>query len=115
MQQNRQRIINDEKTEKCYEIIYHSREFPHNHPNAFYLKEDIYPIANIEFEGFKFAAPANIYIYLKNIYGLNYMSLPKGGILHHDEGRGPLSTWAQRNQIDMKQVLSYLNDYSEKI
>lgn len=115
MQQKRQRIINDEKTEKCYEIIYHSREFPHNHPNAFYLKEDIYPIANIEFEGFKFAAPANLHTYLKNIYGKNYMSLPKGGILHHDEGRKPLSTWAQRNQIDMQQVKSYLNDLAIQI
>lgn len=115
MQKNRRCIINDDMEDNCYEIIYHSREFPHNHPNAFYKKEDIYPITSLGFEQFQFAVPANVHGYLRNIYGNNYMSLPKGGILHHDEGRGALSTWAQRNQIDMKQVLSYLNDYSEKI
>lgn len=110
MQQQRRAIIADEENATS-EIIYHGREFPHNHPRAFYLSEEIYPITEIEFEGYVFSAPAKTPAYLEKIYGENYMQLPKVGILHHDEGRGPLSTWARRHNVDMKQVLAYLKEY----
>lgn len=113
MQRQRREIIADEDNATS-EIIYHRREFPHNHPRAFYLLEEIYPITEIEFEGYVFSAPANTPVYLEKIYGKNYMLLPKGGVLHHDEGRGPLSTWALRSNVDMQQVLAYLKEYSNR-
>lgn len=115
MQHRRKAIINGEDRNDSYDIIYHGREFNHQHPRAFYLQNDIYPISNVTFEGYAFSAPANVHSYLKKNYGGNYMSLPKGGILHHDEGRGPLSTWARKNHIDMNQIMTYLNDYSKQI
>lgn len=39
------------------------------------------------------------------------MHLPKTGILHHDMGRGALSTWAKNNHIDMNNLYNYLSNY----
>ena len=36
------------------------------------------------------------------------MNFPRRGILHHDEGRGPLSTWANNHGVDMKEILKEL-------
>lgn len=41
-----------------------------------YKKEDIYPLKEIEFEGYKFLAPRNEKNYLKSYYGKNFMDLP---------------------------------------
>ncbi len=116
MQRIRKNIITEDNSGNCYKIIYHGREFPHNHPNAFYKESEIYPLSTISFEGYTYPVPTNVPLYLqKLIYGKNYMSLPRSGILHHDEGRGALSTWAKRNHIDMKEVVKYLNDYSKQL
>ena len=114
MQQRRKAIINDETVNEAYEIVYHGREFNHLHPRAFYLHNDIYPISKITFEGYTFSAPVNVPYYLEKIFGKNYMQLPKGGILHHNEGRGDLSTWAKNSNVDMVQVLSYLKEYANR-
>lgn len=114
VQKRRKEIINEENGENAYNIIYHGREFNHLHPRAFYIEKDIYPITEIEFEGYRFSAPANTTLYLEKIFGKNYMQLPKGGILHHDMGRGALSTWAKKSNTDMKQVLYYLKEYASR-
>ncbi|MBQ3402596.1 MAG: hypothetical protein IJG65_04350 [Synergistaceae bacterium] len=38
------------------------------------------------------------------------MLFPRDGTEHHDLGRGPLSGWAERNGIDMDEVLAKLED-----
>lgn len=110
LEQKRNVIIENAK-DFTYSIIYHGREFNHEHPNAFYLEHEIFPLTTINFENHKFPAPNNIDLYLKKIYGLNYMHLPKTGILHHGMGRGALSTWAKNNHIDMNNLYNYLSNY----
>ena len=36
------------------------------------------------------------------------MAFPQTGILIHDEGRGPLHTWAKKNGIDMNVIKGQL-------
>ena len=112
MQMERLKMINDEETAKSV-IIYHGREFNHLHPNAFYKKDDIFPLSKIIFENNEFPAPANIELYLSKIFGKNYMQVPRGGILSHDGGRGPLSTWASKNNICMNDVFYYLSNLNK--
>ena len=38
------------------------------------------------------------------------MQFPRDGLEHHDMGRGPLSGWAARNNIDMDDVLVHLKE-----
>ena len=114
MQHKRKTLINDETGNEVYEIVYHGREFNHLHPRAFYLHSDIYPISNVTFEEYTFSAPANVPYYLEKIFGKNYMQLPKNGILHHNAGRGDLSTWAKKSNVDMVQILSYLKEYANR-
>ena len=114
MQRKRELLINDELGNNSYDIIYHGREFNHLHPKAFYLHNDVYPISKVAFEEYEFSAPANVPSYLERIFGKNYMQLPKGGILHHNAGRGDLSTWAKNSNVDMVQVLSYLKEYANR-
>lgn len=92
-------------------IIYHGREFDHQHPNAFYTNDEIFPLSTITFEGAVFPAPQKTHEYLSKIFGVNYMQIPRGGILHHDMGRGPLSTWAKKNSVNMIEVLSSLEQF----
>ena len=54
-------------------------------------------------------------VYLEDIFGSHYMELPHVGVLHHDGGRGPLSTWAIKSGTDMKEVYSYLMKVFELI
>lgn len=87
-------------------VLYHQPEFRYKviaHP-----EEVVFPLSIIDFEGYSFNAPNNTDSYLKVNYGSNYMGFPKTGILHHDCGRGELSSWAKRNGVNMKDVLSYL-------
>ena len=107
IQENRKKII-DENPNENFVIVYHGREFDHQHPKAFYCTEDIFPLTNIAFENMIFPAPNNCEKYLKKIFGINYMQVPRGGILHHGENRGALSTWATKHNIDMKIILYYL-------
>ena len=76
-----------------------------------YLHEwdTLLPARTIQFEGFNLKAPRNIQQYLTATYG-DYMLFPRDGTEHHDLGRGPLSGWAERNGIDMDEVLAKLED-----
>ena len=54
------------------------------HELMFYYN-DIFPMVELEFEGSSFKAPANPEKYLVELYGPNYMKLPKNCALHiHD-------------------------------
>ena len=108
MQENRRKIIN-EYTNANSVIVYHGREFDHQHPKAFYCIDEIFPLSNITFENTTFPAPAKCELYLSKIFGENYMQVPRGGILHHSIGRTPLSTWAKQHKIDMEFMLQKLS------
>ncbi len=87
-------------------FLYHQPEFRYKaivHPERI-----IYPLSKIVFEGISFNAPNDPVSYLRVNYGDNYWGFPKTGVLHHDRGRGALSSWAKNNRIDMNDVLSYL-------
>lgn len=43
------------------------------------------------------------------------MELPQWGVLHHGEGRTPLSTWAKASGTDMNEVLKELQSVYEKL
>lgn len=87
----------------------------------FYSLSDIHPIKNvhplslIEFEGRLFPAPSNTPIFLEELYGKSYMHFPTSGVLHHDGKRGALSTWAQRNNIDMHMIREELIAIQKRI
>lgn len=59
----------------CFRKHYISYGFYENVGGWFFLKEDIYPLSQIEFEDEKFFAPYNFDNYLKILYG-KYMELP---------------------------------------
>lgn len=88
-------------------ILYHGQEFAYPRP-YFNENDEVFPLREISYEGMIFYAPNNVFEYLKEIYGPNFMQFPKGGMLHHDFGRGKLSTWAKRNGVDMNEIKSYL-------
>lgn len=95
-------------------FLYLQPEFEYK-KNLIHLSETIYPLSHIKFEGYSFKAPNNSDLYLKGIYGPNYLKFPRDGILHHDLGRGPLSTWAKRNGVDMKIILNELTSIADSI
>ena len=94
-------------TEGQNRILYHQPEFQYE-KDRIRAYEIVFPLSQVEFEGYTFNAPGNTDIYLKGCYGNNYMGFPKRGILHHDQGRGPLSTWAKKNGMDMQKVYEKL-------
>lgn len=71
--------------------------------------DTIFPLTTIQYEGYTLKAPHDIHTYLTAIYG-DYMLFPRGGFEHHDQGRGALSGWAERNNIDMNEVLTHLKE-----
>ncbi len=97
-----------------FSIVYHGLEYASNEYLLFELS-DIYPLKTLKFEGYDFPVPNNNEKYLRYIFG-NYMAFPQTGILIHDEGRGPLHTWAKKNGIQMNEVKAdlekYLSDYA---
>ncbi len=87
-------------------VLYHQPEFDYKvitHP-----EEIVFPLSEVFFEGYYFNAPNNLDSYLKVNYGNSYMSFPRTGVLHHGLGRGPLYSWAKKNDIDMNEVFLYL-------
>lgn len=80
-----------------------------------YCNDDIFPLRRIEFEGYDFFCPNNYTEILTQNYSNHYMSLARGGILHHDQGRGALSVWATNNNIDMQRVLLEITDIYDNI
>lgn len=108
--ETRKRIIGEGKGIHAYLYL---------QPEFLYLKEIIrpkdivIPLIEREYEGYLFKAPNDVDAYLRGVYGNNYMGFPRKDILHHDLGRGALSTWAKRCGIDMNQVLSYLTKMAD--
>lgn len=91
-----------------YAILYHGLEYDSILSELLLFdKEDVFPLSTLTFEGQKFPVPCRCDKYLTTIFG-NYMSFPRSGILLHDEGRGPLHSWAKKNGIDMNEIKSQL-------
>lgn len=80
-----------------------------------HTEDSLFPLQRITFEGFMFFAPNNVDVFLKHIYGDSYMGFPKSGVLHHDLGRGPLSTWAKRSGTNMEEVYTYLKGIADSL
>lgn len=66
--------------------------------------DEVYPLQEMQFEGEMFSAPANVHMYLTEMYGANYMQFPKTGILHHGDERGGLESWASQSGTDMNEI-----------
>ena len=78
--------------------------------------ETIFPIKKIDFEGYSMNIPADVDSYLKMEYGDTYMEYPKGGVEHHTDPDGGLARdRARKHNVDMNEVLAYLNDVAKKI
>lgn len=97
-----------------YRFLYLQPEFKYT-KNIVHYSDVIFPIGKATLDGYLFSAPNNADLYLKVIYGNNYMEFPRKGIFHHDEGRGPLSTWAKRNNVDMEKVLKELTSIADNL
>lgn len=80
-----------------------------------YDEEDLYPLKELDFEGERFMCPKNSDKLLRLYYSNHYMELPQWGVLHHGEGRTPLSTWAKASGTDMDEVLKELQSIYEKL
>jgi lipopolysaccharide cholinephosphotransferase len=83
--------------------------------NVIHPSELIYPLSTVQFGGYEFNAPNNVHQYLRIIYGKDYMGFPRNGILHHDYGRGPLSSWAKRRGVDMEDILKELKSIADSL
>jgi lipopolysaccharide cholinephosphotransferase len=83
--------------------------------NIIHPSEMVFPLKSIYFEGYSFNSPSNYDPYLKCIYGTNYMQFPQKDILHHDLGRGPLSTWAKKSGVNMNEVLCELSSIANSL
>lgn len=96
--------------------------FPGNGSNKYYIQapemfgeymrvhhqNTIFPIGKLSFAGYEFSVPHDVETFIVSLYGSGYMDFPKSGVLHHDLGRGPLSTWANRSGTNMQTVYDYL-------
>ncbi len=95
------------------EVWFHVTE-GYNKPK-FHKTDDIFPLAEIEFEGVMIPCPANCDAYLTRSYGPDFMGFPKTGVLHHGGEDGKLDTWARKNNIDLKQIHNELREILDKI
>lgn len=66
-------------------LWYHNAEFCAD--RTVYSNNTIFPLKEMSFEGHLFKVPNDCHQYLIETYG-DYMSMPKGGILHHQGGNG---------------------------
>lgn len=66
-------------------LWYHNVEFCAD--RTIHSNDSIFPLKEMTFEGHLFKIPNDCHRYLTEIYG-DYMSMPKGGILHHQGGNG---------------------------
>ena len=81
-----QDVINQkiEVDERICPSIHWGIDFPHKWKNWIYDYDQIFPLAEIEFENNKFKCPANTDFMLKNIYG-EYMKFPRSICPHHTD------------------------------
>ena len=94
-------------------IIYLQPEFEYV-KNVFHNYALVSSLKELDFDGYMFSVPNDYHQYLIDIYGVNYMGFPKSGVLHHDKGRGPLSSWAKKNGADMSDVLDRLKNLADR-
>lgn len=66
-------------------LWYHNPEFCPD--RTVYSNNTIFPLKELEFEGYMFKVPNDYHQYLTETYG-DYMSMPKSGVLHHQGGNG---------------------------
>lgn len=66
-------------------LWYHNVEFCAD--KTVHSNDSIFPLKEMIFEGYLFKVPNDCHLYLTELYG-DYMSMPKGGILHHQGGNG---------------------------
>ena len=104
----RRSLLCEEGPEK---VLYHCLEYSLEEV-FLYREQDVFPLENIEFEGYSFPAPGHYRAYLEQMYG-DYMAFPKSGVLIHDLGRGHLHTWARKSGTDMKEVEKRLRSMVE--
>ncbi len=68
--------------------VFWGLDFPHRWINKVYDSNQIFPLQNIEFEGYLFPAPNSVHEVLSSIYG-NYMSIPKDVYPRHSNYNMP--------------------------
>ena len=79
--------------------------------------DNIFPLKTACFENFEFKVPCNTDVYLRVLYGVDYMEFPRTGVEHHGvvTGRPPLGSWARINNVDMSVVYDELKENSRKV
>ena len=95
-------------------IWYHGPEFTYQKSYA-HLEDVIFPLRKILFEEMEFCVPNDYVRYLRSIFGANFMGFPKGGVEKHSIGRGALSTWARKNNVNMEEVKGQLTQILNSI
>ncbi len=100
---------------KTNTLLYHTPEFNFPYNIIIHDYTDVMPLQRILFDGVELNVPLNMDTYLREIYGDSFMSFPSTGILHHDLGRGALSTWAKRSGTNMEAVLNELRAISNSL
>lgn len=102
LMRNRDEIIG--KADYNSPIWYHSVEFLGD--GTVFSDSTIFPLARLEFEGFEFFVPNSYQEYLRQLYGDNYMNLPKKGVLHHSGGNNQGIYYNSiKSGIDMDELL----------
>ncbi|MBR5033754.1 MAG: LicD family protein [Bacteroidales bacterium] len=108
----REKIIGVENT--SHNILYMSLEF--FLPRCVCHDENwIFPLNRGFFEGIEVNIPNDVDTVLSQIYGKQYMSFPQSGIEHHDQGRGPLGSWAEKSGTNMQDIIKALKDIYSSI
>lgn len=90
-------------------VWYHNAEFCAD--RTVYSDETIFPLRKIEFEAYEFFAPNDCHTYLKETYG-DYMSFPKGGMLHHKGGNNiSIIENSIKHKVNMDEFLEEMKQY----
>lgn len=93
-------------------LWYHNPEFCAD--ETVFDSETIFPLREIEFEGYLLLAPNDCEAYLRECYG-DYMGFPHGGVLHHSGGNGiHIFQNSVKHGIDMLQMRSDLRKIERK-
>lgn len=75
----------------------------------FYSRDDIFPLQEMNFEGYKFYVPNRADRVLTAEYG-EYHCFPLKGVEHHGNATGKLSSWAGKNNINMDLVYEKMSE-----
>lgn len=78
-------------------------------------KETVFPLSEVEFEGYSLPGPRDSHEYLRKLYGPDYMGFPDSGVLHHGGDEDNVAMRAVKNGVDMKAVKRELEDILGKL